>query len=69
MLVHVMGFAWWVPKMVPKGCYLKLKNYEVAYGSELQKKAMAVENLEFKLCCDWGMDFRSKGKEEGERSV
>lgn len=69
MLVHVMGFAWWVPKMVLKGCYLK--NYEVAYGSEeiTKKKAMAVENLEFKLCCDWGMDFRSKGKEEGERSV
>ncbi|KAJ4775518.1 transmembrane epididymal protein (DUF716) [Rhynchospora pubera] len=42
----VMGFALWMPKLLPKGCHAE--NGEVACDSEeITKRAMAVANLEF----------------------
>lgn len=66
-----MGFALWVPTLVPKGCHVK--NGEVACGSEeITKRAMAMANLEFSwavagvwilaaflsLKLNWKLDYR-----------
>ncbi|KAJ3705882.1 hypothetical protein LUZ61_009587 [Rhynchospora tenuis] len=67
----VMGFALWMPKLLPKGCHVE--NAEVACESEeITKRAMAVANLEFSwavagvwvvvafltLRLDWKLEYR-----------
>lgn len=66
-----MGFALWVPTLVPKGCHVE--NGEVACASEEStKRAMAMANLEFSwavagvwvliaflsLRLDWKLEYR-----------